>query len=71
MPAGAVVALGKHHIEPTTDTRWRGEQFLGQVCEFVSAPGPAPDAIDALFIDVHNDDALVRVRDIPRRRRAS
>ena len=57
---GAVVALGKHHIKAHHGHTLACEQFLGQVCEFVSAPGPAPDAIDALFIDVHNDDALVK-----------
>ena len=57
---GAVVGLGKHHIEAHHRHTLACEQFSGQVCEFVSAPGPAPDAIDALFIDVHNDDALVK-----------
>lgn len=57
---GAVVALSKHHIKAHHRHTLACEQFLGQVCEFVSAPGPAPDAIDALFIDIHNDDALVK-----------
>ena len=66
MPAPrAVVASANTTSKPTPQTHVLARTPLGQVCEFVSAPGPASDAIDAFSLISTMTMRSSRVCDIP------
>src|SRR6266849_8411802 len=59
--AGALVGLGKHDVQTDYEHAVFLEELLQQGNDLVAAPGPATEraGIQAAFVDVENDDAII------------
>ncbi|MNV52960.1 hypothetical protein D3C71_1450790 [compost metagenome] len=58
--ARGFIRFGEKNIKPDDSHLLAFEQFARQCRKFVSSPRPLANAAQALFIDIHNDDALVK-----------
>ena len=58
--ARAAVRLCKKHVKPDHGHLLALEQLVRKACKLVAPPGPVADALQALLVDIDNDDTLVQ-----------